>query len=209
MSPEKLIELRDAIEARHVVSTDLAEQLQAAPAEIESEDHNSDAIAEALFLRVFTAYESDVEKIFLHYVTGGASLQGARANSYLSITDETAARKLTKGALKFLSWAKPDEIKRTAEIYLENGWPIAAMMSSASHYLADCERVRNRIAHNSIEAMQQFNTAQRNLLATERLFTITPGQFLRIRNPRLRQTHIALYFNTLYQTLDAMLDPPQ
>jgi len=209
MSPENLFKLRDAIEARHTVSTDLAEQLEAAPAEIESEDHNSDAIAEALFLRVFTAYESDVEKIFLHYVTGGASLQGARANSYLSITDEAAARKLTKGALKFLSWAKPDEIKRTAEIYLENGWPIAAMMSSASHYLADCERVRNRIAHNSIEAMQQFNTAQRNLLATERLFTITPGQFLRIRNPRLRKTHIALYFDTLYQTLEAMLDPPQ
>lgn len=208
MTPETLIELRDEIEARHIASTDLADQLDAASADVESVDHNSDAIAEALFLRVFTAYESDVEKIFLHYVTGGASLQGVRANSYLSITDEPLARKLTKGALKFLSWAKPDEIKRTAEIYLENGWPIAAMMSSASHYLADCERVRNRIAHNSIEAMQQFNTAQRNLLATERLFTITPGQFLRIRNPRLRKTHIALYFETLYQTLGAMLDPP-
>jgi hypothetical protein len=205
MSPENLILLRDAIETRHIASNDLADQLDAAPADIESEDYKSDAIAEALFLRVFTAYESDVEKIFLHYVTGGASLQGARANSYLSITDEVSARKLTK----FLSWAKPDEIKRTAEIYLENGWPIAAMMSAASHYLADCERVRNRIAHNSIEAMQQFNTAQRNLLATERLFTITPGQFLRIRNPRIRKTHIALYFDTLYQTLEAMLDPPQ
>lgn len=208
MSPEGLVELRDEIEVRHVNFIEMANQLDVAPAEIESEDQNSDAIAEALFLRGFTAYESDVEKIFLHYVTGGLSLQGVRANSYLSITDESLARKLTKGAQKFLSWAKPDEIKRTAEVYLENGWPISAMMSSASHYLADCERVRNRIAHNSIEAMQQFNTAQRNLLATERLFPITPGQFLRIRNSRLRKTHIVVYLDTLYETIGAMLDPP-
>ncbi|SQG00860.1 Uncharacterised protein [Paucimonas lemoignei] len=208
MTPECLIELRNQIESRHIAFMELADQLDVAPADSESGDQNSDAIAEALFLRAFTAYESDVEKIFLHYVTGGLSIQGARANTYLSITDEPLARKLTKGAQKFLSWAKPDEIKRVAEIYLENGWPISAIMSSASHYLADCERVRNRIAHNSSEAMQQFNTAQRNLLSTERLFAITPGQFLRIRSSRLRKTHIVVYFEVLYELLTAMVDPP-
>ena len=208
MTPEQLAEHRDAIAARHAGLTELIDQLDAASADIESRDHRSDAFAEALFLRAFTAYENDVEKLFLHYVTGGASLQGVCASSYLSVQNEALARKLTKAGFRFLSWAKPQDIKATAENYIKDGWPIVSMMATKTQDLADCERVRNRIAHNSPEAAQQFNLVQRNLLTTERLFAISPGQLLRIRNTRLRKLHIQHYLDILNDTLGAILDPP-
>src|SRR5271165_4142210 len=199
---------RDAIAARHVAIMTLVDQIDAAPQDIESTNQQADAYAEALFLRAFTAYENDVERLFLHYVTGGTTLQGITANSYLRITDEALARKLTKAGYKFLSWAKPQEIRVTAENYIENGWPISDMMNAKAQDLADCERIRNRIAHNSREALIRFNTVQRNLLNTERLFPISPGQFLRIRNTRLRKLHLGHYLDVLNETLGASVDPP-
>lgn len=208
MTPADLIIFRDAIAARHAAMMILVDEMDAAPEDTDSANHQADAYAEAIFLRAFTAYENNVESLFLHYVTGGVTLQGATANSYLRITDEALARKLTKAGYKFLSWAKPQEIRNTAENYIENGWPISEMMNAKAQDLADCERIRNRIAHNSLEALIQFDTVQRNLLKTERLFPISPGQFLRIRNTRLRKLHIGHYLDVLNDTLGAILDPP-
>jgi hypothetical protein len=208
MSPGDLIIFRDAAAARHASMMALIDQFDAAPQDIESADQQADAYAEALFLRAFTAYENDVERLFLHYVTGGTTLQGQAANSYLRITDEALARKLTRAGYRFLSWAKPQETRTTAENYIENGWPISDMMNAKAQDLADCERIRNRIAHNSLEALAQFNTVQRNLLRTERLFPLSPGQFLRIRNTRLRKLHIGHYLEVLNDTLNAIVEPP-
>lgn len=208
MTPDELIAQQDAIAMRHEYMMGAIAHLPVASESTESTDHQSDAYAEALFLRAFTAYENDLEKLFLHYVTGGLSLDGKAANSYLKVTDEAVARRLTKAGYKFLSWAKPQDIRTTADNYIENGWPISGMMSAKSQDLSDCERVRNRIAHNSLEAQINFNVVQRNLLQTERLFSITPGQFLRIRNTRLKKLHIGHYLDVINETLDAILTPP-
>ena len=208
MTPQELTAHRDAITERYNGFLQLVDSLDPAPEIEESVDHLADAYAEAFFLRAFTAYENDLEKLFLHYVTGGISLQGVAANSYLRVTDEQLARKLTRAGFKFLSWAKPQETRNTADNYLENGWPISEMMNAKSQDLSDCERVRNRIAHNSLESLVQFNVVQRNMLQTERLFPITPGQFLRIRNKRLNKFHIKHYFDVMNDTLNAILDPP-
>ncbi|MEY9604104.1 hypothetical protein AB7M74_010713 [Bradyrhizobium japonicum] len=101
------------------------------------------------------------------------------ANTYLRLTDESSARKLIKAGYKFLNWAKPDTIRETAQNYIENGWPLVDMLATRTQDLADCERIRNKIAHNSTEAVQQFSVVQRNLLATERLFDLSPGQLLK------------------------------
>jgi hypothetical protein len=130
----------------------------------ESNDYVSDAHAEFIFLRAFAAYENGLEKLFLHYVTGGTTLQGIAANTYLKITDEQHARKLTRAGFRFLSWAKPEDTRTTAQNYLEKGWPISDMMNTKSQDLTDCQRVRNRIAHDSFEAIGDFKTVQRNML---------------------------------------------
>ena len=207
MTPQELLDYGAAITERHAAVTAVVDDLEAAAADAQSTDHRSDAFAEATFLRTFTAYENDVERLFLHYVTGGLSLQGRAANTYLRITDEANARQLTKAGYKFLSWSKPAEIRTTAKTYIEDGWPLVDMMAVSEQTLADCERVRNRIAHNSLESRQQFNVVQRNMLTTERLFELSPGQFLRMRNTRVRKLHIGHYLDTLNSTLQALIDP--
>lgn len=207
MTPRELVDYAAEIAARHASLAELIADLEPAPSEVESTDHRSDGFAEAIFLRAFTNFESDVEKMFLHYVTGGASLSGVQAESFLSITDSNHARQITKAGYKFLGWAKPADIRTTARTYIRGGWPLVDMMATKEQILADCERVRNRIAHNSLEARQQFGIVQRNYLQTERLFELSAGQFLRMRSTRLRLLHIAHLINTLNETLEALIDP--
>jgi len=208
MTPAELAAFRDAIAARHAALTEAIGKIAIASDSAESTDYQADAYTEALFLRAFTAYENDIERLFLHYVTGGLTLDGIAPNTFLKLTDEAAARRLTKAGYKFLSWAKPQDTRATADNYLQNGWPISDMMNAKSQDLADCERIRNRIAHNSVEALVGFNIVQRNMLQTERLFPITPGQFLRIRSTRLRKLHIGRYVDVMNDTLVAILSPP-
>ena len=200
--------LSEVIANRHADARALVDQIDPAPSDAESADLRADVFAEAVFLRLFAAFEVDLEKLFLHYVTGGASLSGVKATSYLSVTDEVLARKLTRAGWRYLSWAKPQQVRETAENYMSTGWPISEMMNAKAQDLSDCERVRNRIAHHSPEAIVQFGMVQRNLLRTERLFTLSPGQFLRIRNGRLRKLHLQHYLEVMNETLSAILDPP-
>lgn len=208
MTPAELLVFRQEAAAYYGSLMGLAGTLQAAPTESLSQDELADSIAEAVFLRAFSRYESSLESLFFHYVTGGVSITGTPANSYLQPGNDEVARRMVKAGFRFMSWAKPEIIRDTAKVYIENGWPLADMMATRTQELADCERVRNRIAHNSTEARTQFNIVQRNLLGTERLFNVTPGQLLRMRSRNTNNTHVERYLEILGETLDSMTDPP-
>ena len=79
MKRADLIEHCHAIADRHSVTMECVDNIDGAPSDEESENHQADAYTEALFLRAFTAYENDIERLFLHYVTGGLSLNGSTA----------------------------------------------------------------------------------------------------------------------------------
>lgn len=209
MTPDEMLELQQSIIQRHVAFTEITADLAVAPSDSISTDIISDTSVEAIFLRAFTSYENDVERIFIHYVTGGATLNNLRPTSYLSTTDGTLARNIVKGANKFISWAQADSLAKTAKLYMHEGWPLAVVVSANSQFLSDGERVRNRIAHNSPEAIQQFKIVQRNMLGTERIFDLSPGQFLRIKHTRRRILHIDFYMEVLNQALLTMLEPAE
>lgn len=208
MTPEELAEYRLLVAEKHTALIGFTDNLPTASDSVESDDHHSDSVAEAIFLRGFTTYESHIEKMFFHYVTGGLSVQGRAAVSHLRPGSEEIARKIVKAGFKFLSWAKPSNTSLTAQLYLENGWPLVDMMSTKTQELSDCERVRNRIAHLSMESATEFGVVQRNLLTTERLFAISPGQLLRIRHRRHRMSNLKRYLTVMHETIDAIIDPP-
>lgn len=208
MDEYDLRSFNDEVASRHAQAQELVDQMDPAPSDTESTDLEADVFAEAVFLRSFAAFEVDLESLFLHYVTGGASLNGVTASSYLNVKDEGKARALTRAGWRYLSWAKPQQVRETAENYMSEGWPISAMLKAKAQDLSDCERVRNRIAHHSPEAEVQFGLVQRNWLQTERLFTLSPGQFLRIRSRRLRTLHLQHYLQVMNETLCAIMDPP-
>ena len=148
MTPADLLEYSHAIAERHAATMVLVDQIEPAPTDEESSDlidQQADAYAEGLFFRVFTNYENDIEKLFLHYVTGGASLKGGQATSYLNVENEKVARKLIRAGWRFLSWGKPEKIRETAQNYIQDGWPICVSMNARSQELSDCERIRNRM----------------------------------------------------------------
>ena len=207
MTPNELRKHCDDLKLRHANMIKAVEKLNAAPLKEESIDHFADTYTEALFMRAFIAYECDIEKLFFHYVTGGASLSGSVAKSYLNVTSEDLARKLISHGRNYFNWAKPQKIREIANNYMENGWPICDMMNLKSQELADCLYIRNHIAHNSSESHTGFNKVQRNLLQTERLFPITPGQLLRIRHRKLKKLHIAHYFDAMNDTVNALINP--
>lgn len=207
MTPQELANYATEVAARHVAAMVLVDEVEAASAETASIDHRSDGLAEAIFLRCFIAYEADIEALFLHYVTGGASQSGVQAVTYLNITDVPHARKIIKAGYKFLGWSKPSDIRTTASTYIKGGWPLVDMMATKEQILTDSERIRNRIAHNSLEAKQQFGIVQRNYLRTERLFPLTPGQFLRIRSSHQRKIYLAHFLEAMNQTLEVLIDP--
>lgn len=208
MTPAALREFLKVVRDRHARTMSRVEEIAPAASETESTDQDADAYAEGLFFRVFTNYENDIETLFLHYVTGGASLGGTEANSYLNVGSEELAKKIIRGGWRFLSWSRPKAIRDTAETYMEDGWPICVAMNAKSQELSDCERIRNRIAHKSTESLSAFNVVQRNVLGTERLFAITPGQLLRIRNKRFRNLHMGRYFEVMTATVQAIVEPP-
>ena len=107
-----------------------------------------------------------------------------------------------------MSWAKPSAIRDLVTTYIDNGWPIIDMLATKADELADCERLRNRIAHRSPEADQQFKVVQRNLLGTERLFSITPGQLLRARHRKHKVLVLRRYLDVMGETILAITDPP-
>ncbi|WP_414154016.1 hypothetical protein [Pseudomonas sp. BNK-43-a] len=209
MTPEEMVELRDSIIQRHTSFMEITANIPVAPTDINSTDIATDASVEAIFLRAFTAYENDVEQIFLHYATGGITLNNLQPTSHLNTTDRALARNIVKGANKFISWAQADSLAKTAKLYMREGWPLAVVVSANSQFLSDGERVRNRIAHNSPEAIQQFRIVQRNMLGTERLFDLSPGQFLRMKHTRQRILYIDFYMNILTQALIAMMEPAE
>jgi hypothetical protein len=208
MSPNDFITFRAETAARQTLFVQQIAGIPTASAEVESTDHSSDGLAEAIFLRAFIAYESSLDALFFHYVTGGVSAQGRAATSYLQPGNELVARRMVKAGFRFLSWAKPEIIRETSKTYIENGWPLADMMSANSQELADCERVRNKIAHNSVEALAEFNIVQRNLYGTERLFSMSPGQLLRTRRRSSPGLQLERYIKVMRETVEAIIDPP-
>jgi len=179
-----------------------------APADTEVGEIIDNALAEAIFLRGFTLYEACLDKLFFHYVTGGLTFSGRAAETYLNVPDEAAARKLVKGSLKFLSWSNPENIREVASTYLKNGWPIADMMATGSNDMIDAEKVRNRIAHDSTEARLKFAAVQRNIFGTERVFSMSAGQLLRVKHRTKRAINLKHLLDVMQQTIASIQDPP-
>ncbi|HLM54171.1 MAG TPA: hypothetical protein VK325_11430 [Pseudoxanthomonas sp.] len=121
MTSDDLIAFREGVTGRHLDLIQVLGDINPAPEDVESTEIVIDAYVEALFLRAFTAYENDLETLFLHYVTGGLTLAGVASHTYLRANEEAHARRITRGANKFLSWAQPQKTRTTADNYLRDG----------------------------------------------------------------------------------------
>jgi hypothetical protein len=92
-------------------------------------------------------------------------------------------------------------------LYFENGAPFYNPVIGKSQVFSDAEKLRNVIAHDSLESWNGYLDVQRNNFQTERTFRMPPGQLLRARTPRTAISWGEHYFSHFAEAFAAILRP--
>lgn len=80
--------------------------------------------------------------------------------------------------MPFLDWNSPDMIIERSELYLKDGFPIKIPYTVNRTRLSDFKKVRNHIAHNSIQSLNGFKKVLRTYFGTNPLSIPTIGEYL-------------------------------
>jgi hypothetical protein len=150
------------------------------------------------FLKLHLSWESFLESTFTRYICGYSSPSGMLPALLISrqpsISD--ALSNILQGK-KYLSWAPSETISRSKK-YMNNGEPYVSAISLAKNDLENLYIIRNRIAHSSQFARDNF----RDLVRQEIGYNpkgMTPGRFLlaKKRLGRKKISYIQYYLDNL------------
>lgn len=154
------------------------------------------------FLKTHLSWEAFLESTFVRYMCGHSSPSGISptllGSRQTCIND---AQITILNRRNFLSWS-PDETISRAQTFFNTGTPYSSAISTARHELKNIYIIRNRIAHMSGYAQQNF----RNVVRSEIGYNprgMTPGRFLIMKkriSSRKRITYLEYYLDIL-QTL--------
>ena len=136
-----------------------------------------EALYETAYLRIFLLWEDFLEESFLRYLCGYESTIGpATLRGSKSPTLSSAAQAVI-GTRDYVSWANPNTVASRSR-YFMNGALHETVLNSNLARLVGFVSVRNRIAHSSDYARQQFDSAT-IMLVGRRFPASSPGRFLR------------------------------
>jgi hypothetical protein len=136
-----------------------------------------EALYETSFLRSFLLWEDLLEQSFLRYLCGYESSIGAAPLRTAKFSRLSDAETAVLGTRDYVSWANPDTVISRARHYM-NGSVHETVINSDLSRLRAFTAIRNRIAHSSHYARQQFDDATL-LLVGRRLPASSAGRFLR------------------------------
>lgn len=118
-----------------------------------------------------------------------------KVKSYLKPKDFAHAELLIKSSMPFLDWTKPDDVIARAELYLENGHPIKLPYTTNLQKLKGFKKLRNHIAHNSLESEFQFEKLVSNYYSgIKPLILPSPGQYLMLSSKSKKGNYLLLDF---------------
>jgi len=200
------------------IETDFAQILQSysqilggipvAPADRPDPAIEANILAEGVFLRCFTSWENSVEKAFLYFCEGGTSLNGVQPTCRLAHCTTTEVRSiLMSNGMRYLDWSSPGSIRTRANLYFHQGIPFEVSIGGKSAILSDIQKLRNRIAHDSVETANGYREVQRNNFNTERNFDLQPGQLLRIVARKTNKSWGEFYFDELLSAFNSIVRP--
>jgi hypothetical protein len=137
-----------------------------------------EALYETAFLRIFLRWEDFLEQAFLRYLCGFQSSLGPVLllnPPHRTIGDAETA---VLARQPFVSWADPNAVIKRCGRHMKPGTFYETVISSDLARLIAFKAVRNRIAHSSSFARDQFDIATRSL-ALRAYPGSSPGRFLR------------------------------
>lgn len=135
-------------------------------------------LSESILARAFRRYEHFIEQTFLLYCQGRPSASGQTVGSYLKPRNADHARSLVQSGMTFLEWNSPDNVIDRSKVYLLPDSPIFTAVTTYSSRLSRIRKVRNAIAHSSVEAQTQFLKVVRDELGVAPLRPPGVGEFL-------------------------------
>lgn len=163
---------------------------------------------EAIFLRLYRAYENLLENVFISYLTGEQTIGGIQVNSHVRPVNRDHARALVTSSQPFLDWTSPQLVIKRAEIYIIGGEPIRTAIAGSQSHLQQAKKIRNHIAHNSTESAKDFNTIVVHFLLTAPLAAISAGEFLALTPPSgpcARREILSFFLEKLESTARALV----
>ena len=168
-------------------------------AKIDAEDatENHLFLAEAIAFRIYRGYERFSRALFLHCCTARETLAGAVINSKLQCEDWDTAEEILKAGNRFLDWGKPETTKRLSDLIFHKGFPINDVIGPIHSTLIDLQRVRNYIAHDSVEAQREFRKVTLNYIPTGSAEPERAGLLLLTRKRKREAQAIRKIFNKI------------
>lgn len=169
-------------------------------------------IYESVLLRAFRAHENYVERMFLSYLVGDITEDGRVVASFASPRDREHARKMvsSSAAARFLDWSEPATIRERCGVFFEQDDPVYTAVGGKSTELTWMKKVRNHVAHNSVESATQFARVLRVVLLTVPTPTPSPGDFLQnipTKGPVRGREVLAFFLATVSECSEAAARP--
>lgn len=158
-------------------------------------------LTEALFFAAFREYENFLREVFLLYCLEKSPRSGIVVKSYLKPKDFLHAESLIKSSMRFIDWANTSNLISRAEIYLQQGHPIKTPLSTNLDTLNDYRYIRNHIAHNSPESLEEYKKVLRKHLGTIPMNIPRPGEFLLLIDKKTPSKYKLLAFFDLMEKI--------
>lgn len=134
-------------------------------------------LVESVFFNGFRYYENYLREAFLLCCLEKIPKR-PRIRSYLHAKNFEHSEKLIKSTSQFVDWSHPDKLIERAKLFLENGYPIEAIINSHLLELRKFKRLRNHIAHDSVESLAHYKQVVSGYHAFLPLVIPPVGEFL-------------------------------
>lgn len=141
-----------------------------------------DFITDSAFLKVFIAWETFLESIFIKYMLGEASINGTIVGRHVNPIDDAHAHRLLIGTQKYVDWSNPEIVRKLCNLYFSPGNHINTHISSIQSELFDLKTIRNAAAHLTSTTNAQLDSLgsrligspQSNLKVSQLIFSQEP-----------------------------------
>jgi len=128
------------------------------------------------FFRMYLSWENFLEEAFvILLVKAKRGIRGAR--SLLDVDSRKEAFMIVRGEKRpYIDWTVTKDVRDRATLFFKEGKPFEVPLAAGSLHLERMRKIRNRIAHRSERAEDQFRDLIRELFGAYR--RETPGSLL-------------------------------
>lgn len=91
---------------------------------------------------------------------------------------------MLQGSQRFLDWADPSTVTKRGELFLHIDASLPVAVTQSWTTIDQMRRVRNHIAHNSVESMNQYQKVVQDILLVTPTPMPRPGDLLLARPQR-------------------------